>query len=71
MPSGRVWLAPAVPAGLGDLRIERLTVGGARMTVAVTDGAVETTGLPPGVEVAHAARPAVPPERFPSTDRTS
>ena len=71
VPSGRVWLAPAVPGGLGDLRIERLTVGGARMTVAVTDGAVETTGLPPGVEVAHAARPAVPPERFPSTDRTS
>lgn len=72
VPDGRLWLAPALPAGLGDLSIERVAVAGARMTVAVADGTATTTGLPAGVRVVDAARPAVLP-LLParSADRTS
>jgi glycogen debranching enzyme len=72
VPDRRVWLAPELPAGLGDLGLERVALAGARMSVTVVGGAVETQGLPSGVEIVHAARPAVVPSAtFPSADRTS
>jgi glycogen debranching enzyme len=58
VPDGRLWLAPRLPVALGDLRIERLPVAGTRVGITVTGGAVETSGLPDGVEVVHHARPA-------------
>jgi hypothetical protein len=66
VPDSRVWLAPELPATLGDLRIERVALAGARMAVTVTDGVVETRGLPDGVQLVHAGRPAVEPECSPA-----
>ncbi|MGZ4596366.1 MAG: amylo-alpha-1,6-glucosidase [Actinomycetes bacterium] len=59
VPQGRLWLAPELPAALGDLRIERVPLAGARLAVDVTDGRVETSGLPAGVRVVREGRPAV------------
>jgi hypothetical protein len=67
-----VWLAPELPDEFGDLTLERLAVAGARMTVTVSGGVVQTHGLPHGVELVRAARPAVlPSHSSPSTDRTA
>jgi glycogen debranching enzyme len=72
VPERRVWLAPELPAELGDLSLERVALAGARMSVTVTGGVVRTQGLPPGVELVREARPAVRPAgRSPSADRTS
>jgi glycogen debranching enzyme len=71
VPDSRVWLAPELPDGLGDLTLERVALAGARMTVAVAGGVVQTDGLPRGVELVRAARPAVVPSgTSPSADRT-
>ncbi|MCU1667197.1 MAG: Amylo-alpha,6-glucosidase, partial [Blastococcus sp.] len=66
VPDGRLWLAPELPATLGDLRIERVALAGSRMAVTVADGVVETTGLPDGVQPVNAARPAVQAECSPA-----
>jgi glycogen debranching enzyme len=72
IPESRVWLAPELPEGLGDLALERLSVAGARMTVTVSGGVVQTHGIPSEVELVRAARHAVlRSHSFPSTDRTS
>jgi glycogen debranching enzyme len=72
VPESRVWLAPELPDELGDLTLERLAVAGARMTVTVSGDIVQTHGLPPGMELVQAPRPAVlPSHSSPSTDRTS
>jgi glycogen debranching enzyme len=72
VPDGRLWLAPELPASLGDLRIERVALAGARITIAVVDGVAGTSGLPAGVHLAPGARPAVVPTgAAPFTDRTS
>jgi glycogen debranching enzyme len=66
VPDGRLWLAPELPADFGDLRIERVALAGARVTVGVVDGVSETSGLPAGVVPVTAARPAVRVERSPA-----
>ncbi|MCW2675087.1 MAG: hypothetical protein JWR70_127 [Modestobacter sp.] len=68
IPDNRLWLAPELPAALGDLGIERVALAGARMAVTVAGGVVETRGLPPGVQLIRGARPAVVPAT--SADRT-
>jgi hypothetical protein len=71
MPAARLWLAPELPTELGDLTLERVSLAGARMTVTVAGGVVQTQGLPPGVQLIADARPAVVPSgTSPSTDRT-
>jgi glycogen debranching enzyme len=70
VPDHRVWLAPELPAELGDLTLERVALAGARMTVTVAGGVAQTQGLPPGVELVRHARPAVIPSgTSPSADR--
>jgi glycogen debranching enzyme len=59
VPQGRLWLAPVLPTALGDLRIERIPLAGARLAITVSEGAVEATGLPPGVALVREPRPAV------------
>jgi glycogen debranching enzyme len=66
VPDGRLWLAPELPADFGDLRIERVALAGARVTVGVVDGVTETTGLPVGIVRVAAPRPAVRVERSPA-----
>jgi glycogen debranching enzyme len=57
VPEGRLWLAPELPAPLGDLRIERVSLAGTRIAVTVVDGVAQTTGLPASVQLMTAARP--------------
>jgi glycogen debranching enzyme len=66
VPDSRLWLAPELPATLGDLRIERVALAGARVAVTVIDGVVGTRGLPDGVHLVSAARPAVEAECSPT-----
>jgi glycogen debranching enzyme len=63
VPDGRLWLAPELPDDFGDLRIERVALAGARVTVGVKDGVSEISGLPAGIVRVAAARPAVSIER--------
>jgi glycogen debranching enzyme len=51
VPHGRVWLSPELPAEIGYLRVDRIPLLGARISVEVTDGSVKIEGLPPGIEV--------------------
>jgi glycogen debranching enzyme len=52
VPHGLVWLAPALPEGMGPLQVQRIPLAGRRITVAVEeDGACSVEGLPPGIEL--------------------
>jgi glycogen debranching enzyme len=56
VPRGRLWLAPALPLSLSDLRVENLALGGSRLRVEVHDGHVEVSGLPEGVQLVNEPR---------------
>jgi hypothetical protein len=56
IPHGKVWLAPALPPELGDLRIDRFNLAGSRVSIHVSDGRLEVTGLPPGIELVEEPR---------------
>jgi glycogen debranching enzyme len=56
IPHGKVWLAPALPPELGDLRIDRFSLAGSSVSIHVSDGRLEVTGLPPGVELVREPR---------------
>jgi len=56
VPRGRLWLAPALPVSLSDLRVENLALGGSRLRVEVHDGHVEVSGLPEGVQLVNEPR---------------
>jgi glycogen debranching enzyme len=51
IPFGRVWCAPAVPEKYLPLRIARLHLAGAALTLDVRGGAWTLSGLPRGVEL--------------------
>jgi glycogen debranching enzyme len=51
IPSHRVQLDPSLPEGASQLRIERLPVGGQRLTVEVEGDAMAVRGLPRGFSV--------------------
>jgi glycogen debranching enzyme len=52
IPSGKVSVAPAVPASFGRLRVHGIPLAGARVSVEVApDGTFEVEGLPPDVEL--------------------
>jgi hypothetical protein len=46
IPHGVVWLAPAVPAEFGRLRIENVGLAGAHLSVDVTNDSFTVDGLP-------------------------
>ena len=57
IPHGQVWLAPALPASVGRLRVDGIPLVGSRVSVDVAaDGAVTVDGLPPGIRVVHEPR---------------
>jgi glycogen debranching enzyme len=66
MPYRRVWLAPALPPSLGDLRIERLSLGGQQIWVDVSGGEVDVRGWPDHIQLIREPRPPLtavtPPE---------
>ncbi|HUP85108.1 MAG TPA: glycogen debranching N-terminal domain-containing protein [Acidimicrobiales bacterium] len=52
IPSGKVSVAPAVPASLGRLRVDGIPLAGSRVSVDVdANGSVHVDGLPPDVEL--------------------
>jgi len=56
LPERTVHLAPAVPAALLPLRVERLPLGGSELTIDITAEGWSADGLPEGVAVVGAAR---------------
>ncbi len=56
VPYGKVWLAPALPEQIGYLRVDRIPLGGGRVTVEVVNGEVKVEGLPPGLELVREPR---------------
>jgi glycogen debranching enzyme len=51
VPYGKVWLSPALPEEINELRLERIPLAGGRVTVEVSNGNVKAEGLPPNLEL--------------------
>jgi glycogen debranching enzyme len=66
IPCGRVWLAPALPDGLSQLSISRLSLAGGKISLEVSPDRVDITGLPPGLRVVHKPEPL--PEAMPAPE---
>jgi glycogen debranching enzyme len=49
VPHGRLRLAPSIPAGLGDVRLDGVRIGQARVRIEVRKGRVSAEGLPGGL----------------------
>jgi glycogen debranching enzyme len=57
VPYGKTWLAPMIPSSIGALRVERIPLAGARVTVEVSaDGKVTVEGLPESIELIEGPR---------------
>lgn len=56
VPRGKVWLHPAVPEQIGRLRVGRIPLAGARVTVEVEGDRVSVDGLPDDLELVDAPR---------------
>ncbi|HEX4863643.1 MAG TPA: glycogen debranching N-terminal domain-containing protein, partial [Acidimicrobiales bacterium] len=56
VPRGKVWLHPAVPEQIGRLRVGRIPLAGARVTVSVEGDDVSVEGLPDDLELVDAPR---------------
>jgi glycogen debranching enzyme len=56
VPYGRAWVAPVLPNSIHYLKVERIPLAGARVTVEVEGEDFEITGLPPDVELTKAPR---------------
>jgi len=50
VPHGKVWLDPILPDRIRHLKVERVPLGGRRVTVEVIDGTITADGLPPDIE---------------------
>src|SRR5579864_7735619 len=51
VPRGKVWLHPALPEQIGRLRVGRIPLAGARVTVSVEGDDVSVDGLPDDLEL--------------------
>jgi glycogen debranching enzyme len=56
VPRGRVWLQPALPEQIQRLRVDRIPLGGSRVSVDVAGPTVTIDGLPASVELVDAPR---------------
>ena len=57
IPCGRVRFAPALPAELGELSIDRFSLAGQELSIHVADGRADVRGLPDGLQVIHDPEP--------------
>ena len=53
LPSHKVWLAPAWPKSLGNVRIENILLAGSRLTLEAVDDRGTVLGLPDDLQVVH------------------
>jgi glycogen debranching enzyme len=51
VPYGKLWLSPALPEEINELRLERIPLAGGRVTVEVRNGNVKAEGLPSDLEL--------------------
>ncbi|HZT67205.1 MAG TPA: glycogen debranching N-terminal domain-containing protein [Acidimicrobiales bacterium] len=56
VPWGKLWLAPDLPAELGDLTMDNIPLAGTRISVSVTANRVTVEGLPPDIELVQVPR---------------
>jgi len=59
VPQGKLWLAPALPVGMGDLTLTNVPMNGSRLSIRVHDGKMQVTGLPREIELVPTPRPAI------------
>jgi glycogen debranching enzyme len=57
IPYRKAWLAPVLPPGFGELRIERFTLFGSQVEIRVSGGHTEVSGWPEEIELIQEARP--------------
>jgi glycogen debranching enzyme len=57
IPYGKAWAAPALPPGLGELRIERFNFAGRQVSIQVSCGRLTVTSWPQDIELIQEARP--------------
>jgi glycogen debranching enzyme len=58
LPHDAVWLAPAMPPGLGRVRLDHVPLGGARVLLDIaSDGDAQIANLPSGLTVHRSPRP--------------
>ena len=53
VPTGEIWIAPALPPEFGDIHVRNIPFAGARISVDVSAGEASITGLPPHLTVHH------------------
>ena len=52
VPHGKVWISPTLPDSIGPLQVQRIPLGGRRVTVTVDEhGTCSVDGLPPQIEL--------------------
>jgi glycogen debranching enzyme len=51
VPQGKVWLAPVLPPEIGRLRVDRIPMAGARVSIEIEGDSVKVEGLPPDIEL--------------------
>ncbi|HYZ53108.1 MAG TPA: glycogen debranching N-terminal domain-containing protein [Streptosporangiaceae bacterium] len=59
MPCRKIWLAPAFPQGLGQVSIDRLSLGASQVSVRASGDQIDVSGLPPGIELIREPQPPV------------
>jgi glycogen debranching enzyme len=57
VPAGRLWVAPVVPPSMLPLRVDRLPIDAAEISLRVEAGGWDVEGLPEGFELVREPRP--------------
>jgi hypothetical protein len=56
VPHGKVWIDPVLPAPISRLRVDRIPLGGRRVTVQVDRHGMHAEGMGPDVQLVHSPR---------------
>lgn len=59
LPWNELWLAPELPKGFGQFRVDNIPLAGNRIAINITENAITVDGLPDSVNLRLEARPAL------------
>lgn len=59
LPWNELWLAPELPRGFGQFRVDNVPLAGRRIAINITEGSVTVDGLPDSINLRLEARPAL------------
>lgn len=59
LPWNELWLAPELPKGFGQFRVDNVPFAGNRLTINITQDALTVEGLPESITLRREARPAL------------